>query len=151
RGGWWVDTDVVCLRPFAFAEPYVIGTQAEWGHDVATCSFLKVPAGSEAMARAVDVCLSKRPEDLYWGEIGPQLLQEVVASYALERYLQPHRVFCPVDFSDWERVIDPGVDWQFDEETRAVHFWNEMWRRGGRDKDARYPPDCLFERLKDRY
>ena len=37
---------------------------------------------------------------------------------------------------------------QLDEETRAVHFWNEMWRRGGRDKDARYPPDCLFERLK---
>src|SRR3954454_16532370 len=27
RGGWWVDTDPVCLRPFDFDEPYVFGSQ----------------------------------------------------------------------------------------------------------------------------
>ena len=29
RGGWWVDTDTVCLRPFDFDEPYVFGSQPD--------------------------------------------------------------------------------------------------------------------------
>ena len=32
--------------------------------------------------------------------------------------------------------------------TRAVHLWNEMWRRAGRDKDSSYHPACLFEQLE---
>ena len=27
RGGWWVDTDVFCLKPFDFAAPYVFGAE----------------------------------------------------------------------------------------------------------------------------
>jgi mannosyltransferase OCH1-like enzyme len=149
RGGWWVDTDTVCLKPFEFEQPYVFGTEADReGRDVTNNGFLKAPAGNAAMAYATEVCLSKRPDDLVWGETGPRLMQEIVARFALERYRQPHRVFCPIGFRDWARVLEPGVDWEFGVETRAVHLWNEMWRRGGRDKDASYPPDCLYERLK---
>jgi Glycosyltransferase sugar-binding region containing DXD motif len=38
RGGWWADTDVVCLRPFEFAFPYVFGSE--------TCSRGIVPASA---------------------------------------------------------------------------------------------------------
>ena len=27
KGGWWVDTDVVCLKPFAFDAPYVFAAE----------------------------------------------------------------------------------------------------------------------------
>src|SRR5215216_3083614 len=27
RGGWWADTDIVCLRPFDFAAPYVFASE----------------------------------------------------------------------------------------------------------------------------
>jgi hypothetical protein len=148
RGGWWVDTDAVCLKPFEFKEPYVISTYDKKGYDAANNGFLKAPAGSEVMARAVEICLTKRPEDLHWTEIGPELVQNLVTSYSLERYLQPHRVFCPYLWRDWDRVLNPAVEWHFDEETRAIHLWNEEWRRRGQDKDARYPSDCLYERLK---
>jgi hypothetical protein len=96
----------------------------------------------------VEICHSKRPKDLRYAEIGPHLVQELVTCYSLERYLQPHRVFCPFHFRDWDRVLDPEVEWQFGEETRAIHLWNEEWRLKGQDKDARYPSDCLYERLK---
>ena len=29
RGGWWVDTDVVCVRPFEFASEHIVGQQRE--------------------------------------------------------------------------------------------------------------------------
>src|ERR1043166_3453429 len=29
RGGWWVDTDVVCLKPFDFADEYVFASERD--------------------------------------------------------------------------------------------------------------------------
>ncbi len=41
--------------------------------------------------------------------------------------------------------------WRFDPATHAVHLWNSMWALAGKDKDAVYPPECLYETLKRRY
>jgi hypothetical protein len=56
-----------------------------------------------------------------------------------------------VHFSVWEKLLDPAADWNFDGQTYAIHLWNELWRRAGQDKDARYPAACLYEQLKQRY
>jgi hypothetical protein len=152
RGGWWVDADTVCLKPFDFAAPYVIGSEADKdGRDVANCGCLKAPAGSAAMAFALETCLLKHPADLQWGESGSRLMQTVVARFGLAPHLQPHRVFCPVPYWDWRQVIDPSVDWHFDEDTRAIHLWNEMWRLAGQDKDGEFPQASLLQRLRRRY
>ena len=55
------------------------------------------------------------------------------------------------DYSAWRRVLDPSAPWQFPPETRAIHLWNEQWRRAGQDKDAHYDVTCLYERLKQCY
>src|SRR5271163_1370072 len=43
RGGWWVDTDVVCLKPFAFEDPHVFASERVGGHEVPTTAVLKAP------------------------------------------------------------------------------------------------------------
>jgi hypothetical protein len=152
RGGWWVDTDAVCLRPFDFAEDYVFGSEpTAHGDPTPTSGFIKAPAGSEAMAFAWKQCQSKDPGRLTWGETGPRLVAEVIREFSLGRFLHGPSTFAPIPHFDWERVLEPVWAGDFPAETRAVHLWNEMWRRGGRDKDAHYPPDCLYERLKARY
>ena len=151
RGGWWVDTDVVCLKPFDFADEHVFATEMCRGEEVTTSGIIKAPAGSPAMAYAWGVCQKKNPRELVWGETGPRLMGEAVGKFSLGRFQRPSEVFCPLDYSSWHRVLEPGFETGFGETTRAVHLWNEMWREAGQDKNAEYDPACLYERLKRKY
>ena len=49
RGGWWVDTDAVCLQPFQAASEHLLALEPD--RTIAT-GVIKAPAGSELIARA---------------------------------------------------------------------------------------------------
>ena len=53
--------------------------------------------------------------------------------------------------TDWRKVIEPDAHLRFNESTRAIHLWNEMWRDSGQDKNAAYDPACFYEQLKKKY
>jgi mannosyltransferase OCH1-like enzyme len=152
RGGWWADTDLVCLRPFDWDEPYIFASEpTRDGREVPSSCALKAPVGDESMAYAFDTCRSRDPKVLRWGETGPRLVGHVIDRLGLERHRQPARTFCPIAYYNWRRLIDPADSCHFEDSTRAVHLWHEMWRREGADKDRDYPPGCLYERLKEMY
>jgi mannosyltransferase OCH1-like enzyme len=151
KGGWWVDTDVVCLRPFDFPEDYVFSTEMNGGVETVTNGIIKAPAGSPAIEYAWRTCEGKKTDQLRWGETGPKLAGEAVREFSLERYVKPHDVFCPLGYLDWRQVLTPRQVREFSPSTRAVHLWNEMWRRDGLDKNGRFDAGCLYERLKRKY
>ncbi len=147
RGGWWVDTDMVCLAPFAFEGEHVFSSEEAKGAPHVNCGAIRAPRGSEAIAWAWEVCMSKDPAELKWGETGPKLMASVVERFGLQDAVQPPEVFCPLPWSDWRRLIDADPP-ELPPQARAIHLWNEIWRRNGCDKDAEYDPGCLYERLK---
>jgi Alpha 1,4-glycosyltransferase conserved region/Glycosyltransferase sugar-binding region containing DXD motif len=150
-GGWWVDTDTVCLRPFDFESPFIFSS--EYVKDVVCVNngIMRAPAGSPVMDYAWNRCTTNGLAGAKLGQFGPKLMQEAVERFGLREYVQRPCVFCPVPYSDWEKLTDPEAAWHFGEATYAVHFWNEMWRWGKKDKDRPYPMACLFERLKQQY
>ena len=149
RGGWWVDTDTICLRPFDFEDPYVFASQhGRDGGAIPAASPIRAPAGSDALSYAWEACLSRDPKDLAWGETGPHLVAEILRRFSLDAFRHPRAVFCPIGPAEWTRVVDPDARWQFGESSRAAHLWNELWRREAWDKDRDYPPGCLFETWK---
>ncbi|MEO8495200.1 MAG: glycosyltransferase [Planctomycetota bacterium] len=152
RGGWWVDLDTICMQPFTFGEDYVIGAEpvaAGGAHPIS--GVLKTPPHSELMTYLVQICRSKDPNTITWGETGPRLVAEAVKRFSLEAYLQTSEVFCPIGWYEWDRILDAGLSISLHDSTRAVHLWNEMWRQDGKDKDAQYDPGCLYELLKAKY
>jgi mannosyltransferase OCH1-like enzyme len=151
RGGWWADSDVICLKPFDFSEEYVFASEIVNGFEVVASAILKAPARSEVMSYAWQVCETKDPKNLVWGETGPRLLAEAVRKFLLEKYKQPADVFCPLGYADWHTVLEPEARLILNEQSRAIHLWNEMWRDAGQDKNVDYDPDCLYEQLKQRY
>jgi mannosyltransferase OCH1-like enzyme len=151
RGGWWADTDIICLRPFDFPADYVFSSEIAHGLEVVTSGICKAPAGSRVMAYAWRVCDEKDPDKLVWGETGPQLMGEAVREYSLERYKQPAQVFCPLGYFEWHKVLDPDTDVRLDDRSYAIHLWNEMWRAAGQDKNSEYPEGCFYEQLKRKY
>jgi hypothetical protein len=151
RGGWWVDLDTVCLRPFEFRDEYVFASEFGGDGEILSNCILKAEPGSRFAEFVWRACLMKDPSKLVWGETGPRLVAEAVQALGLERFAKPAKTFCPLSFRDWGSLLCPGAEPEFDVDTCAVHLWHEMWRRAGIDKDARYPADCPFERLKSRY
>jgi hypothetical protein len=151
KGGWWVDTDLVCLKPFDFSEEYVFSSEKAVGQEFINSGAIKAPAASPPMAYAWEICQRTNPEELKWGEIGPKLMAKAILEFSLESYVKPYDVFCPIGYSEWLTILQPNLTWEFQEATHAVHLWNEFWRRNGRDKNQRYHPTCLYEQLRKQY
>jgi hypothetical protein len=153
-GGWWFDTDMICLRPLRFEDACVISSESMIsGRVLATCSAMRMPPGSEAMQYAAHVCREADRETLYWGDTGPWLMNDAVERFRLWPYVRPTTTFCPIPPGDWQRLIDPDppqLDCALDG-AATVHLWNEQWRRNGVDKDAVFAPTSLYELLRARY
>ena len=151
RGGWWVDTDTICLRPFDFEAEYVFSSEFAMGEEFINSGIFKASAGSEVMSYAWRVCEAKDPERIVWGETGPRLMAAAVREFSLERYTQPPEVFCPIGYADWHKVLEPNADLKLTARSYAIHLWNERWRAARQDKNATYPADCIYETWKKSY
>jgi len=176
RGGWWVDTDVVCLRPFDHQSDIVICTsdESEYGH--LACTFvLKFPAGNEYAKYLVNVADRPNVDEIKFGDIGPFLVQRMVKELDLNRYLAPPNDFAPIGWRGLSRIVREPTPlnlrsayrflyWQWRWLSRpqtypgrvrsssyGLHLWNEYWRNNGFDKNRIYSPSCLYEQLKHRY
>jgi hypothetical protein len=151
HGGWWVDMDVVCLQNHATDDPYVYGWQAE---DSINTAVIKAPAGSPLMQDLYETTLALG-QDVTWGETGPDLMTELVAKHGLLDHVRPREHFYPVRPVHAKFLFDADTHGFLFENLRStslsVHFWNEMLRRGGIDKNASYPPSSFYERLKALY
>jgi hypothetical protein len=151
KGGWFVDADTICIKPFDFADEYVFSSEGINGRQLVNVGAVRAPVGSAIMRHAWEACERLNTSELKWSQCGPSLMGAAVESFSLGRYVKPWNVFCPVHFSVWEKMLDPDVSWDFDEDTHAIHLWNELWRRFDQDKNASYPTECLYEQLKRRY
>jgi mannosyltransferase OCH1-like enzyme len=149
RGGWWADTDLVCLEPFEFGDDFVFSSEFSLGRQMVNIGAIKVPAGSEIMSYMWDVCQTKDPARLVWGETGPALMQKAVDRFSMQEFVKPWKTFCPIGFRDWTKLLDP--DPLDTSGSYAVHLWHEMWRAANQNKDAHYHPDCLYELLRLQY
>ncbi len=145
RGGWWVDLDVVALRPFEFDRDYVFGYESP--HTVCTAVF-HAPRGSKLVQRCYQEA-DRRRGDIEWGEIGPALLTRAVHEFGLAAAVEPMAVFHPVDWRHVGYLVAPGG--RLPDASRSVHLIRHFWRWTRHDPDAAYPPDCIYERLKTRY
>jgi hypothetical protein len=154
KGGWWADTDVICLRPFLFEDEYVFSSENSFCRDRTNSGVIKAPQGAPIMEYAWDVCRKKDKTNLSWDEVGPDLMEESVQRFSLDHYVRPPISFCPLHSEQWRCVLEPWKPsrrFRFQRNTFAIHLWHEMWRRNDVNVDLAYPPDSLYEQLKALY
>ena len=128
RGGWWVDTDVVCLSSeipafdefFAFQE-----------HNVVNGAVLFFRRGDPLMLECLDEAL-RIGNDPSWGEIGPRLVTRKIQENGRLTNAQPSLTCYPVHHSEALDLLRPR---QFDvmaeriRQSFFLHLWNEVLRR----------------------
>lgn len=133
-GGWWVDSDMLCIQPFIIDWPYVFATEIEKLKDGETTHIcncvIKMPKGN-AMAASIlvrieEALASRKPTEIRWTEIGAQYMAKEIIAKDLFDYVVAAEVFCPFDYSSFKRVFTEG-NTILSEMTYGVHLWNKMW------------------------
>lgn len=177
KGGWWVDTDIICLKPFDFNSDCVIASSYEgkWGEPANNC-VLKLSQGSQLSRFLINATEALNFERVEFGETGPLLLQEAVKKLDLHNYVISSQVFCPITWrAVGKKIVYPlenkktksnvikikdalrplirpeSRTGKITKESYAVHLWNEIWRQNDLDKNTVYDKRCLYEHLKRKY
>lgn len=153
KGGWWVDTDQVCLRFFDFPSEYVFSSEhgADGSPATPNSGVIKAPAGAPFLQYAVDVCRSKNLKDIAWAEIGLGLTGAAIRKFSLQSYVEPPETFCPLHWSRFWDMLKPDAYPDLPESAYAVHLWNSIWGRLQRNPNAAYHPRSAYEGWKLRY
>jgi hypothetical protein len=169
-GGWYVDMDTVCLRPFYFQEPYVFlaenrqvgGPSDEIDLSYLTSCLFKAPATCELLRIIIEQIEGRNPRagcnlpfplnDINEGN-GPPMFRKWVPYLGLDSYIKPSRFFDVLSWHDYGRFVSSDQSWGFPNDAHAIHLRSSFWRCGnpGLIPDNRYPEDSLFEQLKKRH
>jgi len=167
QGGYWVDMDMLCLKPFDFEEALLFGCEHS---NAASIGVLKLPAkhpvaremlslardpnrviGNEKLKLKVKKCLRRyllfgSRAGMRWGEAGgPKAFTRVLKKHGYFHLGKPFTYFYPVDPLNWRCLFDASLKGErsFYRSTYAVHLWNELLRREGFCKDGPFHPDSF--------
>lgn len=135
KGGWWVDSDMLCIKPFNITSPYVFATEKiERGGDhvinISNC-VIKMPKNSEigkTILHNIENTLTGLVDKtkIQWTAIGAKTLGEEILKKELTNYIVSPLVFCPIDFHNYKDIFqDPSFE--LSDITYGIHLWNKMW------------------------
>ena len=110
KGGYWVDTDVICVRPFKFDEEIVIASEPtdDYNDNMITSCFIKLPQNSEIAKEGIDIQREHKnlilANIIEWGS-GPYTVNYIVYKYNLHKYVLPWKTFCSCTWSHYETLL----------------------------------------------
>lgn len=177
RGHFWADLDVVCIRPFEFAENVVLAAErhrpnVELKYRVhphenigINCNVMRFPEGSAEMAYCYEEALHFDRSNLVFGEIGPELTTRCALKFGLQRFIKPPATFNPVNYFDFRDLVNPRRKPSFTSATYAIHLWSGAWgnrswkqkllnllqRTPAQLKNDRFPATTLYGELLEQY
>ncbi len=152
QGGYWVDTDIVCLNKWNFDDKhYVFGSEIDDGKSKISSCIIKTKQYDELVLYCYNRCMELDLNNIIWGQIGPSLVSEAVKKFNLEKYVLPVDTFCSINWWDAHNAVNPNYNINGIFNKPAIHLWNEVWRRRNIDKNGTFHTDSLYEKLKRKY
>ena len=129
KGGWWVDTDTYCLRPFNYAREHLLTFDAQQFHWLVTTPF-KTKAGHPVIQHILNIADAIPRDKIMFNEMGSKLLNGNILQYRdMLRYTEAFEVFQPWDYRMTDSWITAPNFPPVNIATKAIHLFNEVWRR----------------------
>ena len=170
KGGYWVDTDFVCLKPMYFPYKYAIASEPNenYTEQLVTSCLLKLPKGSPEAEEGIRIQREHKAIILSgamtWSS-GPKSVKEIVDKFDLNNFVIEWRQICSCFCHHSRSLIDPGYyvgqkgEKQITElgttyklnNMMGIHLWHECWRRNNMSKDAEYSEDSIYGKLCKRF
>lgn len=145
QGGWWVDMDVICLKPLDFDRDLVFGWQSE---EEVNNAVLYAERRSPHMK--ILYSLARRiPADAPWASTGPRLLTAVARTLnALDR-AEPIEAFYPIGCGDFLELLRPHRE--IPPRSYTIHLWHTVFQRTAIPGHASYSRTSILGQLQERY
>jgi hypothetical protein len=149
EGGWWVDTDVICLsRELPQCDIFCAYQETRSINGAVLCLPKGHAVAREGYERALAVSERAR-----WGEVGPELVTALIEKAGVLGFVQPMPVCYPVHYTEAIDLLRPSRTRVLRERVRGalfLHLWNEMFRREQVDKTRLPPAESLLREVFDR-
>ena len=148
-GGWWVDTDTVCIKPFDFTDEIVIH---EYEGGIFHTTPLCFPKGHPMMSKMDQVCRNfKKRDGARFGAVGGWIpLTKMIMQYDLKKYTKPYFYFTDISwYSAMNKCFAAGI--RLHPDTYCIHFSNIGMSKVMKDKNAQFDAESLFEQLKQKH
>jgi Glycosyltransferase sugar-binding region containing DXD motif len=161
KGGFYADTDIICLKPFEFEDPWCFVSEYQFGKPepppltkpLVNGCIVKVPAGDKMTGEIIKriEAMDTRSPELSWIAVGPEQYRWGCKFYNHNGYVQPPEVFDSL----WPTALQDFVslpEWAISDKAHAIHLRTSYWKPGTRlDPNGIYPEDSWFESLKRKY
>lgn len=154
-GGWWVDTDTLCLTDDVAEPEYVFAKQ---DRRLYNCAILRAPAGSRlirtTLERAERALADEGADGIAFGEIGPHLFTEVVRELGLRGRAARRRDLYPLPYWRALATRDPARREKVEERVAGstfLHLWTETFRVRGVAKTDPPPAGSFLDAMYRRY
>jgi len=150
RGGWWVDTDVVCLSD---AIPEYTQFVARQDDEFVNNAVLRFERRHPVMLRCLEVA-ARKGRSVRWGDLGPSLLTQVLCEMGETQHIFDPRVCYPIHYSAALDVLRPSQLPRVEARLAGSHFlhlWNAMLKHAGVRKTYLPPRGSLLRRLVEQH
>jgi hypothetical protein len=129
-GGWWVDPDLISLKPDLPQEQFFFAALGE--RDLVSLGMVKFPAGHPLLMAAIERAAATDAGS--WAQSGSPLFTALLEQHGLIQHCRPPDEACPISWMELEIMFDPSRA----EEVRrrcansyAVDLHDEVWRGAG--------------------
>ena len=114
KGGIWVDTDVICVKPFLFEDEIVIMSEPDkyYNENIITSCFIKLPQNSLISKTGIDIQREHKKlilsGQMQWGS-GPRTIKELVEKFNLYNYVKPWYTVCTCAWNHSITLLNPNI------------------------------------------
>jgi hypothetical protein len=150
RGGWWVDTDVVCLSGAIPDYPQFVARQVD---GLVNNAVLRFERRHPVMLRCIELA-EEKGRSVRWGDTGPRLLTQVMRELGETRGIFDPSVCYPVDHLHALDLLRPSALGRVTDQSNGsqfLHLWNQMLTYYGVDKTYLPPRGSLLRHLVERH
>ena len=169
KGGYWVDADVLCVKPFKFDQEIIFVSEPigrNFQSQVPTSCIIKLPENTDITREAIEMQKEHKKMiisgELEWGS-GPKTINHIINKFNLQKHVLNWQKVCTCDYQSVLSLIEPNsivrnyfpniIDTyeNIKDEMFCIHLWNEGWRNQGMNKNSTFNCDSIYEVFKKKH
>jgi hypothetical protein len=164
KGGYWIDADLLCVRPIKLNQSYVFSSEPDeqYSNNIINAGLIKLPKGSKEASLGMEI-QRKRKKDILDGKIqwgsGPETVKNIVETFDLSKYVLPWWGICNCFYEHFPTLFNPkykvkkaiNTVSEMPKDMICIHLWNEVLRRNNVDKNSTFHNASLIEFFKRKH
>lgn len=154
NGGWWFDSDCVCLKNsreyqiLAEKNDFVLGKEYDL-HVGSSVIFINKKEWAEIILNEIKYRIKMNNYAFYWGEIGPNLITEVLVKHNKIDELQDQYKFYSIEAKNFQDIYKTKKSIleklnSLTNDSYSVHLWNEIGKKHIINKNILPPKDSYL-------